>query len=231
VEQNSLFFATQATSWGLDRIDQRELPLDDEYRHDWTGRGVQVYVIDTGIHETHVEFAGRIGSGFGAIDDGWGTGDCSGHGTHVGGIVGGTTYGVAKEVTLHPVRVLDCEGTGTTDQVVAGVEWVTANHIKPAVANMSLAGAASPALDEAIRRSIAAGVFYSVVATNESADACDFSPSRLSEAITVGATSRSDEKSSFSNWGPCVDIFAPGEEIVSASNGSDSDLAIMSDPS
>ncbi len=209
--------ATQSpATWGLDRIDQRDLPLSNSYTYNQAGQGVHAYVIDTGIRVSHQEFSGRIGNGFTAITDGQGTNDCNGHGTHVAGTTGGTTYGVAKQVTLHPVRVLSCSGSGSNSGVIAGVDWVTANHVKPAVANMSLGGGASTALDNAVQNSIAAGVSYVVAAGNSNANACNSSPARAANAVTVGSTTSSDARSSFSNFGTCVDLFAPGSSITSA---------------
>jgi len=206
---------TNAT-WGLDRIDQRDRPVDRLYTYFASGAGVHAYVIDTGILATHQEFTGRVGNGFAAIADGRGTQDCNGHGTHVSGTLGGTVFGVAKRVTLHPVRVLDCNGGGTTSGVIQGVDWVTQNHVAPAVANMSLGGGISTALDEAVRNSIASGVVYAVAAGNENANACNGSPSRVGQALTVGASTNVDARASFSNFGACVDLFAPGQTITSA---------------
>lgn len=203
-------------TWGLDRIDQRALPLSNSYSYDASGAGVHAYIIDTGILSSHVDFGGRVGSGFTAITDGLGTTDCNGHGTHVSGTVGGTTWGVAKAVQLVPVRVLNCRGSGTTSGVIAGIDWVAANAIKPAVANMSLGGGASTALDNALSAAVNAGITFAVAAGNENADACNSSPARAASAITVGSTTSSDARSSFSNFGTCLDLFAPGSGITSA---------------
>jgi subtilisin family serine protease len=216
--------ATQTNAtWGLDRIDQRDLPLNATYNFNTTGAGVTAYIIDTGIRATHVDLAGRVISGFTAINDGLGTDDGNGHGTHVSGTVGGTTWGVAKNVTLVAVRVLDSSGNGTNSGVIAGVDFVTSNHQagQPAVANMSLGGGISSALDTAITNSINDGVTYAVAAGNETQDACNVSPARVPSAITVGSTTTTDARSSFSNFGTCVDIFAPGSNITSAWRTSD----------
>jgi subtilisin family serine protease len=216
--------------WGLDRSDQRSLPLNGTYTYDATGAGVKAYVIDTGIRLTHTQFGGRASAGYSAINDGRGATDCNGHGTHVAGTVGGSTYGVAKGVSLVAVRVLGCDGSGTNSGVIAGVDWVTGNHQpgQPAVANMSLGGGASTALDSAVSRSIADGVTYAVAAGNENVDACGSSPARVTAAVTVGATMSSDARSSFSNYGSCLDLFAPGSSITSAWYSSDTATSTIS---
>ena len=211
--------ATQSpATWGLDRIDQRNLPLTNSYTYNRTGSGVKAYVIDTGVLASHSQFGGRVVAGATAINDGRGASDCNGHGTHVAGTIGGSTYGVAKSVTIVPVRVLDCNGSGSTSGVIAGVDWVTSNHGagQPAVANMSLGGGVSSTLDNAVAASIADGVTYAVAAGNESTNACNGSPARVASALTVGSTTSSDARSSFSNYGSCVDLFAPGSSITSA---------------
>ncbi|WP_088287761.1 S8 family peptidase [Kineosporia sp. A_224] len=207
-------------TWGLDRIDQRARPLNGTYTYNTTASNVTAYVIDTGIRTTHNQFGGRATGGFTAVNDGRGTNDCNGHGTHVAGTIGGSTYGVAKGVRLVAVRVLDCAGSGTLSGVIAGIDWVTRNHVTPSVANMSLGGGASSALDTAVANSIASGVTYGVAAGNENQNACNTSPARVGTAITVGSTTSTDARSSFSNFGSCLDVFAPGSSITSAWNTS-----------
>lgn len=218
VEEDSIVTADATQSnppWGLDRIDQRNRPLNAIYTFNWTGSGVRVYVIDTGIRTAHTQFGGRAANNFDAFG---GNGqDCNGHGTHVAGTVGGSTYGVAKNALLRGVRVLNCSGSGSNSGVIAGVDWVRLNHIAPAVANMSLGGGISSALDTAVNNLHNANVTIAVAAGNSNgANACNFSPARAANAITVGSTTTTDARSSFSNIGTCLDIFAPGSGILSA---------------
>jgi serine protease len=218
---------TNAT-WGLDRVDQRGSSLNASYIFDQTGSGVRAYVIDSGLRTTHSQFAGRVAAGASAINDGRGVTDCHGHGTHVSGTIAGTTWGVAKNVTIHPVRVLDCNNSGTTSGVIAGIDWVRVNHIKPAVANMSLGGGASDALDAAVNNLINSGVAAVVSAGNANGDACAQSPARVPRAITVASIDSNGARSSFSNYGKCVDLFAPGGSITSAWLSGDSASAVLS---
>ncbi|MFJ8845356.1 S8 family peptidase [Streptomyces cyaneofuscatus] len=226
VVQNKKFTinATQENppSWGLDRVDQTETAGDNAYTYpDTAGEGVTAYVIDTGVRVTHEDFEGRATSGFDAVDNDDDADDGNGHGTHVAGTIAGAAHGVAKKAKIVAVRVLDDNGSGTTEQVIAGIDWVAANASGPSVANMSLGGGADPALDEAVQKAIAAGITFGVAAGNESSDAGQGSPSRVPEAITVASSTEGDEQSSFSNFGPVVDIYAPGSDITSTWNDSD----------
>lgn len=215
------------STWGLDRIDQNSLPLDNAYEYNLDGSNVHAYILDTGIRATHNEFIGRVGVGIDFIDNDNIPNDCSvnGHGTHVAATVGGSQYGVAKNITLHGVKVLDCSGSGTTSGVIAGVDWVRNNAVFPAVANMSLGGGVSRTLDSAVNDAVASGITFVVAAgNNNGADACTQSPARVANVITVASSTRVDSRSNFSNIGSCVDIFGPGSSIVSASNSSDNSI-------
>ncbi|MEE1740512.1 S8 family serine peptidase [Streptomyces sp. BE147] len=213
---------TSAATWGQDRIDQRLLPLDDTFTTAATGRGVTAYIVDTGIETGHSEFGGRAVSGFDAVADGRDGQDCNGHGTHVAGTVGGATYGVATSVSLVGVRVLDCQGQGTWAGILAGLDWVVEDATasgRPAVLNASLGGEKSQTVDEAIDAVAEAGVLPVVAAGNDSADACDVSPAGAGRVVTVGATDDGDRQTAFSNWGTCLELYAPGQGIVSAGLG------------
>ncbi|MFF7843647.1 S8 family peptidase [Streptomyces ossamyceticus] len=218
VEQNQILTAdaTQTNApWGLDRSDQASLPLSGTYTYpDSAGGGVTAYVIDTGVRVTHSQISGRATNGYDAVDGDNVAQDGNGHGTHVATTIAGSTYGIAKQAKIVAVRVLNNSGSGTTAGVVAGIDWVTANHSGPSVANMSLGGGASAALDTAVRNSIASGVTYAVAAGNSSANASSYSPARVTEAITVGATTNTDARASYSNYGSVLDIFAPGSSIT-----------------
>ena len=227
VVQNKKFHidATQDNppSWGLDRIDQADTAGDGKYTYpDSAGEGVTAYVIDTGVRTSHSDFGGRASSGFDAIDNDDNADDGNGHGTHVAGTIAGTAHGVAKKAKIVAVRVLDNSGSGTTEQVVAGIDWVTAHHSGPSVANMSLGGGVDEALDTAVKKAIASGVTFAVAAGNESADASTSSPARVPEALTVASSTKDDQQSDFSNFGAGVDIYAPGSDITSDWNTSDS---------
>lgn len=231
VEENGLFETTTTQSnppWGLDRIDQRNLPLNNSYVYDTTASSVHVFIIDSGIRLTHSQFTGRVWGGFTAINDGYGLSDCTGHGTHVAGTLAGSTYGVAKAAKIHPVRVFGCSTTTTTEAIIAGVDWVTSNaHLKPAVANMSLRGGGSTTMDTAVRNSINAGITYVVAAGNDAQNACNYSPARVGEAITVGGTQSNDSGYTYTNYGSCVDIFGPAVSILSASYSGDTATTTM----
>jgi subtilisin family serine protease len=214
--------------WGLDRVDQRTLPLSASYTWGTNGAGVSVYIIDTGIRTTHQDFGGRAVWDFNAVKGNDPSTDCHGHGTHVAGTVGGTTYGVAKGVSLHAVKVLDCMGSGRWSGLIAGIDWVTAHAAKPAVANMSLGGDYNQAANDAVAGSVASGISYSIAAGNSSTDACTFSPASAPDALTVGATTKIDGQASYSNFGSCVDLYAPGTFILSAYNRSDTDAVYLS---
>jgi subtilisin family serine protease len=217
---------TPAPSWGLDRIDQVDLPFDLSFAYPRTGLGVHFYGIDSGILSLHTEFSGRLAAGFTAWTDGNGTNDCFGHGTHTASTAAGTVYGVAKQMTIVPVRVFDCLGTGGSAEIVAGVDWVTANAVLPAVANMSIGIlGGDPPTDSAVAASVRAGIVYVVAAGNKSTNACVFSPAAEPSAITVGATQSADFRASFSNYGTCLDLFAPGEGITAAWIGGSSATA------
>lgn len=215
-------FRAPAAGWGTDRIDQRALPLDDTFTTTATGKGVKAYVVDTGIDAAHSEFGGRVVNGFDAVGDGRGGMDCNGHGTHVAGTVGGAASGVAQDASLVNVRVLNCEGRGTWAGILAGFDWVAkdaARSATPAVLNASLGGARSSAVDAAVESVADAGVLPVVAAGNDDRDACDVSPAAADGVVTVGASDRQDRETSFSNWGSCLELYAPGADIVSARLG------------
>jgi subtilisin family serine protease len=233
VEQNQRVSVTDTTQssapWGLDRIDQASLPLSGTYTYpDSAGSGVTAYVIDTGVRITHQQISGRAAYGYDAVDGDTTASDGNGHGTHVATTIAGSTYGVAKKAKIVAVRVLDNNGSGTTAGVIAGVDWVTANHSGPSVANLSLGGGASSTLDTAVRNSIASGVTYAVAAGNSSANASSYSPARVTEAITVGATTSTDARASYSNYGSVLDVFAPGSSITAGWHTSDTATSTIS---
>ncbi|ESP90348.1 MULTISPECIES: S8 family peptidase [Pseudoalteromonas] len=208
--------------WGLDRVDQRDLPLNSNYHYDFDGSGVTAYVIDTGVRITHAEFGGRASHGYDFVDNDADSSDCNGHGTHVAGTIGGGAYGVAKNVNVVGVRVLGCNGSGSYSGVISGIDWVKNNASGPSVANMSLGGGVSQAVDDAVNAAVASGVTFVVAAGNDNSSACNYSPARAADAVTVGSTTSSDARSSFSNYGNCLDIYAPGSSIKSAWYNSDS---------
>ncbi|MFD5078231.1 S8 family peptidase [Streptomyces sp. NPDC058371] len=233
VEQNQTVHLTDTTQssapWGLDRIDQSALPLSGTYTYpDSAGSGVTAYVIDTGVRITHTQISGRATYGYDAVDGDTTAADGNGHGTHVATTIAGSTYGVAKKAKIVAVRVLDNNGSGTTAGVIAGIDWVTNNHSGPSVANLSLGGGASTTLDTAVSNSIASGVTYAIAAGNSNANASSYSPARVATAITVGATTNTDARASYSNYGSVLDIFAPGSSILAGYNTSDTATATLS---
>jgi len=232
IEEDAEIFVTATQSnapWGLDRVDQRNVPLSTSYNYAKTGNGVNVYVLDTGLRTTHAEFGGRATNVYDAVGDGQNGNDCHGHGTHVAGTIGGINYGVAKNVNLYGIRVMGCTGSGTVSDAINGIDWLTANHISPAVANMSL-GTSSPSelFDFVVASSIAAGVTYVIAAGNSNVSACQTSPGRTPNALTVGASTSLDTRWASSNYGSCLDIFAPGVGIRSSTYTSDTAFAIFS---
>jgi subtilisin family serine protease len=224
-QEYSLAAIQSSPPWGLDRVDQRVRPLDQKYVDDSDGSGVNVYVLDSGIRTTHSEFEGRAKNAYTALDN---AEDCNGHGTHVSGIIGGKTYGVAKNVTLWSVKVLDCHGIGTTSTILAGISWIRQNHKKPAVVSMSFEGDESDFLGDFVRALVFEGITVVVAAGNDNDDACNYSPSSIEEVLTVGAINQNDARAPFSNYGSCVDLFAPGVEIPSSYGTSDTAVETIS---
>jgi subtilisin family serine protease len=232
VEQDAISSASDVQSnppsWGLDRADQKTLPLNRSYAYSTTASNVTAYIIDTGLSTSHTDFGGRASSGYDFVDNDTDANDCNGHGTHVAGTVGGATYGIAKGVKLVGVRVLGCDGRGANSGIIKAIDWVAAHAAKPAVANMSLGGSASPALDAAVERAVTAGITVAVAAGNDNANACNTSPARARDALTVGATTSTDARASFSNYGSCLDLFAPGYQITSTWIGGRTATATLS---
>jgi subtilisin family serine protease len=221
-------YVQSSPTWGIDRIDQRKGPLDSKYMYEYTGSGVNAYVIDTGINFYHEEFEGRAVPGFDAFSDGKNGSDCQGHGTHVAGTIGSKTFGVAKGVKLISVRVLDCSGSGSLSGVLAGLDWIGINNSGPAVANMSLGSSKNTTLNEAVKKLFSLNINVVVAGGNSNGDACNYSPSSATEAITVGATDETDKRATFSNYGNCLDLFAPGVNITSTWFSSPTASAVLS---
>ncbi len=220
--------AQAAVPWNLDRLNQTSTTLDNKFTWAGTGKNVNVYVVDTGILTTHVDFQGRASAAYNAINDGNGSTDCNGHGTFAAGLIGGYTYGIAKEANLKAVRVLDCSGNGSTSNIIAGINWITTNAVRPAVANLSFGGALNSSIDSAVKASISTGIVYVIAAGNDNTDANNVSPAHVTEAITIGAMDQNQYRASFSNYGSVVDFYAPGVSTYSTYNASNTAQAIGS---